>query len=244
MTTKKNKNLPEIDAISPDVSSAISQVFSDDKSVVDALKDLLSNLESQQTRMAAIKSLHDLAEHIEVSGHSILVYKSVPIPQSHQQIRLLLHPAVFSPEYWGRTFAEGLLKQPEVFYGKKVVELGTGSGWISLLLLMRTGVSQVLALDLNPVAVLIAQLNKWLNGTTRDGLLLNSQFGVPIIQALTIAESDLLKVAVDASLKFDHAIGCIPQVLHPDPESLKDASQSSESDLYDLSNYCFPARVF
>ncbi|MDR3615911.1 MAG: aminotransferase class I/II-fold pyridoxal phosphate-dependent enzyme [Candidatus Obscuribacterales bacterium] len=220
----------------------IPDVLGNEKSVIEPLKKLLSELENLKTQRDAIRSLHELAQYVEANGHSVLAYKDVPVPQLDQKIRLLLHPAVFSPEYWGRTFAEGLIKQPEVYYGKRVVELGTGSGWISLLMLLKTGASQVLALDLNPVAVLIAQLNKWLNGTTIDGALINSQFGVPIVQALTIAESDLLRVAVDDNLKFDHVIGCIPQVLHPDPDNLKSEKgegQQSESDLYDLSNYCF-----
>ncbi|MFX5854761.1 50S ribosomal protein L11 methyltransferase, partial [Acinetobacter baumannii] len=79
--------------------------------------------------------------------------------------------AVFSPEDWGKAFAEGLMKNPAIFQGKSVVELGTGSGWISLLLLTRTGAAEILALDINPTAILIAKLNAWLNGTTRDGAL-------------------------------------------------------------------------
>ena len=222
--------------------TAISEQSGAEKSIVDQLKNLLSDLENPSSQREAVGRLHELAHTVQANGHSVLVYKDVPIPQLDQKIRLILHPAVFSPEYWGRTFAEGLIKQPEIYYGKKVVELGTGSGWISLLILLKTGASQVLALDLNPVAVLIAQLNKWLNGTTSDGELVNTQFGVPLVQALTIEESDLLKVAVDGEQKFDHVIGCIPQVLHPDPDNLnvdKGDSQPSESDLYDLSNYCF-----
>ncbi len=48
------------------------------------------------------------------------------------------HSGFFSPEEWAKTFAEGLLKNPDLFRGKTLVELGTGSGWISLLMLMRT----------------------------------------------------------------------------------------------------------
>jgi aspartate/methionine/tyrosine aminotransferase/methylase of polypeptide subunit release factors len=211
----------------------------EEKPALEFLLELRASLESPATNLSAVRSLHELAERAELAPDGVVSCKSVHIPQADKTIRLLLHAAVFSPEYWGRTFAEGLIKQPEIFYGKKVVELGTGSGWISLLLLLKTGVAQVLALDLNPVAVLFADLNKWLNGTTRDGALVKTQLGIPLVEALQITESDLLTNPIEAGLKFDHVIGCIPQVLHPDDAIKSQEKPSTEVDLYNLSNYCF-----
>ena len=151
------------------------------------LNVLLAALEDEATEKAAIKILHELADDLakqslttststshksDLDGEpeqQQLVLKSVGLPSLPDPIRLLLTPAVFSPELWGRTFAEGLLKSKEQFHGKRIVEVGTGSGWISLLLLFVTNVKEVLGLDLNPVAVTMAKLNTWLNGTTADG---------------------------------------------------------------------------
>lgn len=217
---------------------------------------LLHALEGESTQKAAIANLHDLADKLSEEQFASLTIKTVSLPSLAAPIRLFLTPAVFSPELWGRTFAEGLLKSKEQFHGKRVVEVGTGSGWISLLLLFVTHVQEVLGLDLNPVAVTMARLNAWLNGTTADGAYVLSLAGEPIVKVFQAEVSDLLGAPLASQRKFDHVIGCIPQVLHPNPVKLgRDNQQAglvvdqaeavvqqeglSEKDLYDLSNYCF-----
>ena len=217
---------------------------------------LLHALESEPTQKAAITNLHDMADKLSEEQFASLTIKTVSLPSLPAPIRLFLTPAVFSPELWGRTFAEGLLKSKEQFHGKRVVEVGTGSGWISLLLLFVTHVQEVLGLDLNPVAVTMARLNAWLNGTTADGAYVLSLAGEPIVKVFQAEVSDLLGAPLASQRKFDHVIGCIPQVLHPNPVKLgRDNQQTglaadqaeavvqqeglSEKDLYDLSNYCF-----
>jgi methylase of polypeptide subunit release factors len=138
------------------------------------------------------------------------------LPSLPDPIRLLLTPAVFSPELWGRTFAEGLLKSKEQFQGKRIVEVGTGSGWISLLLLFVTNVKEVLGLDLNPVAVTMAKLNTWLNGTTADGGYVLSMAGEPIVKVFQAEVSDLLSTPLASGQHFDHVIGCIPSSFAPE----------------------------
>ena len=144
------------------------------------LNRLLANLESGATREAAVAMLHELAETLIADKREHLFVRSIDVPGLDKPVNLLLTPAVFSPEMWGQTFAEGLMKNPEQFDSTRVVELGTGCGWISLLLLKKTGVKEVVGLDINPVAVTIARLNAWLNGTLKDGTVLTSQAGVPI----------------------------------------------------------------
>ncbi len=229
---------------------------------ISELNKLVDAIECESTRVEALRHLHTLADYLETrlpiagippaskSGEkakmasdplaAMLNLKVISIPGSAAPLKLLLHTAVFSPEEWAKTFAEGLLKNTDLFRGKTLVELGTGSGWISLLMLMRTQASQILGLDINPIAVSIARLNSWLNGTTSDGAFVNSQFGIPFSQAFTARESDLLGEPLSRKSKFDHIIGCIPQVLHPDPrKGHDDSGERSHKDLYDLSNYCF-----
>lgn len=205
-----------------------------------ALEALLARLDETETRLDAIRELHRLAESCAQKKYPHLMLRAVDVPGLEQPIRLFLTPAVFSPEMWGQTFAEGLLKYPEQFHGTRVVELGTGSGWISLVLLAKTQVKEVIGLDINPVAVMTARLNAWLNGTRPDGSMILSQAGMPIVGCFRAMESDLLQVIIDSKDSFDHIIGCIPQVLHPGKEEEDDLEQRlSERDLYDLSNYCF-----
>lgn len=212
------------------------------------LQSLLDALETSATEKQAIKVLHELAADLALMDgqeNQALVIKSVGLPSLPDPIRLFLTPAVFSPELWGRTFAEGLLKNKDQFHGKKIVEVGTGSGWISLLLLFVTNVKEVLGLDLNPVAIVMAKLNTWLNGTTAGGAYILSMSGDPVVKAFHLEVSDLLSVPLAARQTFDHVIGCIPQVLHPNPvkhdgdADSESAEGLSEKDLYDLSNYCF-----
>lgn len=211
----------------------------------DELDALVRALDRPDTQKAACASLHELAAALEDrrteqnSNDIGLRLFRLQVPGCSEPIRLILHPAVFEPELWGKTFAEGLLKEPDIFSGKSIVELGTGSGWISILMLKRTYAKKILGLDLNPVAVAIARLNTWLNGSDADGRLKTTPAGIPLVEAFKVAESDLLQEPLGRKEKFDHVIGCIPQVLHPDPGSLKSQRHDSAQDLYDLSNYCF-----
>ena len=205
------------------------------------LQAFVDALENPSTRPEAAVALHSLAMELATRDSSTngLRLFEMPVPGCDEAIKLILHPAVFEPEYWGKTFAEGLMREPEIFSGKAICELGTGSGWISILLLKRTYARFVLGLDLNPVAVAIAKLNGWLNGCEADGTLKMTLRGAPLVESLRIAHSDLLQEPLSRREKFDHVIGCIPQVLHPDPAQLKSRRKMSTRDLYDLSNYCF-----
>lgn len=205
------------------------------------LEGLLKELCVPHTRSMACQKLHALAADLEKSGEAAdgLSLKKVQTPGGGT-LKLLLHPAVFPPEEWSRTFAEGLLKDTAVYAGKSIVEIGVGCGWISLLMLEATAAHEVVGLDINPVAVLVSKINAWLNGTNPDGTYRLSGAGRPLPESFSASVSDLLAEPLARNQRFDHVIGCIPQVLHPDPEALVRLEEKpSEKDLYDLSNYCF-----
>src|ERR1700722_18858776 len=96
------------------------------------LNTLVNALDSadKDTRVQACRVLHELAAALEQRQgvHGGLRLFHLDVPGCDERISLILHPAIFEPEQWGRTFAEGLLKEPGVFNGKSIVELGTGSG--------------------------------------------------------------------------------------------------------------------
>ncbi|MBK7537237.1 MAG: aminotransferase class I/II-fold pyridoxal phosphate-dependent enzyme [Myxococcales bacterium] len=143
-------------------------------------------------------------------------------------LRLLLIPSVFAPEAWGTTFLEGLLrKSMREYRGKRMIELGVGSGWISLVLLRLTQLSQIIGVDLNPQAVQIARLNALLNGYHEDG----SPQADRLYDRFSATTSDLLTELRAQKRRADFVIGCIPQVI------ASSADTDSQQGLYDLSNY-------
>lgn len=107
-------------------------------------------------------------------------------------LTLTVGPSVFHPKIFitSRFFAEYL--QAQDFRGKRVVEIGTGSGILALSA-AKAGAASVLALDVNPEAVRTAAVN-----AVRNGL--------PQVEA---RESNLLS-AVPETEQFDVVISSPP----------------------------------
>lgn len=107
-------------------------------------------------------------------------------------LSLTVPPTVFHPKLFltSRFFAEFLQRQD--FAGKRVVEIGTGSGILALSA-ARAGAASVLALDINPQAARAAALNAVANG-------------LPQVEA---RESDLFS-AVPPDQTFDVIISSPP----------------------------------
>jgi methionine S-methyltransferase len=243
VSVRHTNDQPMIPLSGPDTIDRLKLLLSGGDSV-DRLKLLLSALENRSNNQEAIRVLHDFAQLLSTgSTASSLWIENMGLPDG-QQLSLLLHEAVFPPENWGQTLADALVTLRDQFAGRRLAELGVGCGWISLLLLKLTLAREIVGLDINPIAVLIARLNAWLNGTGRDGSWRLTAGGLPLPDAFQTGVSDLLCQPISGSEKFDHIIGCIPQVLHPNPDVLERlADQPSSKDLYDLSNYCFPQGI-
>src|SRR5579883_2891837 len=111
------------------VIPAANEIFSAQSAVevTDLLKRLLRSLKNKDSQTEACAQLHTLADLLKENAIACtqLSLKILNVPGLAEPIKLLLNPAVFTPEFWGKTFAEGLLKSPEYFNGKTVVELGT-----------------------------------------------------------------------------------------------------------------------
>lgn len=141
---------------------------------------------------------------------------------------LLLLPSIFTPEVWSTTFLEGLLRKPLWQYqGRTLLELGTGSGWISLVLLRLTGLARALGVDLNPHAAVIARINAVLNGFDRDG----NEREDKLARRFEAMVSDLLDEPRRLGVRAHLIVGCIPQVI------ARQADLETTRGLYDLSNY-------
>ena len=114
---------------------------------------------------------------------------------------MLLLPSIFAPESWAHTFLEGLLKVPlDEYAGKRLVEVGSGSGWICIALARFTRLARIHGVDLNPHSAPVAWCNAWLNGDEA------------LVSRLSFGESDLLRQVPEAE-RWDFVVGCIPQVL-------------------------------
>ncbi|NBW81350.1 aminotransferase class I/II-fold pyridoxal phosphate-dependent enzyme, partial [bacterium] len=160
---------------------------------------------------------------------------------SGQQLTLLQLPSIFTPEDWSFTFFEGLARYPvNEFQGRTVAELGCGNGWISIAIAQKNLPQKIFGLDINPRAITCARLNLVLNALDDSGTPRLDAEGRTLLDRVEFHVSDLLGFAVENSLKLDRVIGCIPQVLSPEP-LLADSFVSEDSDdqyLYSLSNYC------
>ncbi len=184
----------------------------------------------RETPIRLAPALHGLAAALWEREHPTL--RALPLELSlgehATRLDLLLLPSIFAPEAWGSTFLEGLLRRPLRGYrGAKILELGTGSGWVALALLSLTEAERVLGVDLNPQAVLVSRLNAVLNGYDAQGRERPDRLAA----RFSSAESDLLKAPRDLGFRADLVMGCIPQVL----ASAQDLG--SAEGLYDLSNY-------
>jgi aspartate/methionine/tyrosine aminotransferase/methylase of polypeptide subunit release factors len=198
-----------------------------------ALKDPISTLESwlleKPESLAPV--LHEIVARLSAGPMASPLTHSrldVSFGERTNRLDLLLLPSMFAPEAWSFTFLEGLLRKPAAFYrGKQVVELGTGSGWVSLALLRFTEVKKVMGVDLNPQAILLARINAVLNGFDHLGCEIPDR----LYRRFEAEVSDLLETPRERGFTADLVLGCIPQVIS------QAADLESTQGLYDLSNY-------
>jgi methionine S-methyltransferase len=154
---------------------------------------------------------------------------------------LLQLPSIFTPEDWSFTFFEGLTRYPvSEFQGRVMAELGCGNGWISIALAARTSPQKILGLDINPRAITCARLNLLLNALDDSGTPKIDHEGKSLMDRVEFHVSDLLGYPIERSLLLDRIIGCIPQVLSPEPLAAAQfvSEDADDNFLYSLSNYC------
>jgi methionine S-methyltransferase len=216
-----------------------------------SLKTLLERLENPDTRKQAshfLTSLRNFYEECEEKGEFLEKYSfsfDVLTTQGENdekgRLVLLQLPSIFTPEEWSFTFYEGLSRYPtQEFQGRVVIELGCGNGWISIALAQNTLLKKITGLDLNPRAVVCAKLNLYLNALSVSGDPLLNAEGLSLLDRVDFQTSDLLSAFKGAPAQVDRIIGCIPQVLNPDPSktSALVSEKASDEFLHSLSNYC------
>ncbi|XBI75485.1 hypothetical protein VPH35_068851 [Triticum aestivum] len=149
-------------------------------------------------------------------------------PRSKQRKKLIMMeiPSVFGPGDRSITLYEGINHHPDpdsIFRSKTVAQLGCGNGWISIALAEKWCPSKVYGLDINPRAIKIAWINLYLNALDDDGLPIYDREGKTLLNRI----------------ELDSIVGCIPQILKPNPEAMSKiiTENLSKEFLYSLSSY-------
>ncbi|CAN6450428.1 unnamed protein product [Victoria cruziana] len=219
-----------------------------------AFKVLLEMLESPATRTDARVFLTALQKRFGHSKdasarcfdvyhfriHDVLLSDDREL-QERGKMTMLEIPSIFIPEDWSFTFYEGINRHPnDIFKDKTVAELGCGNGWISIALAEKWSPSKVYGLDINPRAVKVAWINLYLNALDENGSFICDSEGKTLLDRVEFHESDLLAYCRDNRIELDRIVGCIPQILNPNPEAMSKmiTENASEEFLYSLSNYC------
>ncbi|KAG9457111.1 hypothetical protein H6P81_001619 [Aristolochia fimbriata] len=222
-------------------------------SAYNAFKAVLEKLEDPSTRASARVFLAQLqkrfdsperqqrcfdAYHFRI--HDVLLANFEGF-QNRKKMTMMEIPSIFIPEDWSFTFYEGINRHPDsIFKDKTVTELGCGNGWISIALAEKWSPSKVYGLDINPRAIKVAWINLYLNALDENGQPIYDGENKTLLDRVEFYESDLLGYCRDHNMELDRIIGCIPQILNPNPEAMSKiiTENASEEFLYSLSNYC------
>jgi aspartate/methionine/tyrosine aminotransferase/methylase of polypeptide subunit release factors len=205
-----------------------------------ATKTLHALLRPEDSRTQGLALVRELAKG-PGDAHFRLETLAIEIAGRHHSLRVVVLPSIFSPEDWGYTFLEGLLRRPlEDYDDKALVEVGAGSGWISIALAKFSTLRRIVGLDLNPRAVVVSEVNAILNSYDEAGLPLYDRQRRLLFERCEFQTSNLLSEVIRGGWQADYIIGCIPQVLSPDDNlDLSGLSEYSDAKtLGDLGNYC------
>ncbi|KAL1098675.1 hypothetical protein V6Z11_D05G114400 [Gossypium hirsutum] len=154
---------------------------------------------------------------------------------------MMVIPSIFVPEDWSFTFYEGLNRHPDsIFKDKIVAELGCGNGWISIAIAEKWLPEKVYGLDINPRAVKVSWINLYMNAFDEKGQPIYDVEKKTLLDRVEFHESDLLSYCRERDIQLERIVGCIPQILNPNPEAMSKliTENASEEFLRALSNYC------
>ncbi|KAK4406827.1 Methionine S-methyltransferase [Sesamum angolense] len=218
-----------------------------------ALRSLLERLEDPATRADARIFLSELQKRFESKDASETCLQTYHFQiqdifleqyegfQKRKKLTMMVIPSIFIPEDWSFTFYEGLNRHPDsIFKDKTVAELGCGNGWISIAIAEKWSPLKVYGLDINPRAVKISWINLYLNALDEKGQPIYDGENKTLLDRVEFHESDLLSYCRDNQIELERIIGCIPQILNPNPDAMSKmiTENASEEFLYSLSNYC------
>lgn len=218
-----------------------------------ALRSLLERLENPTTRAEAriffthlLRRINDdglddqclETYHFRIQDIYLEQYEGY---QKRKKLTMIVIPSIFMPEDWSFTFYEGLNRHPDsIFKDKTVSELGCGNGWISIAIAEKWSPLKVYGLDINPRAIKISWINLYLNALDENGQPIYDSEKKTLLDRVEFYESDLLAYCRDNHIELERIVGCIPQILNPNPDAMSKmiTENASEEFLHSLSNYC------
>ncbi|MFO1464725.1 MAG: aminotransferase class I/II-fold pyridoxal phosphate-dependent enzyme [bacterium] len=159
---------------------------------------LAERLENPETAPATREMIERLLSITSIlpEGQSILV-RRYSIPDVRDPLTIVSLPTTFLPEQWSRVFAEGIVQDFRQHRGpvNRAVEIGSGTGWVSILMAKLGMAREVIGLDRNPHAPIVGRLNAALNGA----------------RGVSFQTGDLLS-NLPEGLQADLIVACLPQV--------------------------------
>ncbi|QCD76391.1 methionine S-methyltransferase [Vigna unguiculata] len=218
-----------------------------------SLRSLLERLDNPETRSQARIFLSHLQKrfptkdscdqcfqtyHFRIEDVSLGQYEG---HQGRNKLTTMVIPSIFLPEDWSFTFYEGINRHPDsIFKDRTVAELGCGNGWISIAIAEKWLPSKVYGLDINPRAVKISWINLYLNALDENGQPIYDREKKTLLDRVEFHESDLLSYCRENDIQLERIVGCIPQILNPNPDAMSKVitENASEEFLHSLSNYC------
>ncbi|XVE91289.1 hypothetical protein DITRI_Ditri20bG0141500 [Diplodiscus trichospermus] len=215
-----------------------------------AFRSLLERLEDPKTRTEARIFLSDLHSQVGSSDDCLNKYhfriQDIYLDQyegylGRKKLTMMVIPSIFIPEDWSFTFYEGLNRHPDsIFKDKTVAELGCGNGWITIAIAEKWLPEKVYGLDINPRAVKVSWINLYMNAFDEKGQPVYDGEKKTLLDRVEFHESDLLSYCRERDIQLERIVGCIPQILNPNPEAMSKmiTENASEEFLYSLSNYC------
>ncbi|CAL0301017.1 unnamed protein product [Lupinus luteus] len=218
------------------------------RSVLESLNDpntrseariFLSNIQNRfQTKEDCDECFHKYHFKIE---DIIVDQHPDPVDKRRSKLTMMVIPSIFLPEDWSFTFYEGINRNTDsIFKDRTLAELGCGNGWISIALAHKWLPSKVYGLDINPRAIKISWINLYLNALDNNGNPIYDQENKTLLDRVEFHESDLLSYCRLNHIQLDRIVGCIPQILNPNPDAMSKliTENASEDFLHSLSNYC------
>ncbi|XP_039053698.1 methionine S-methyltransferase-like isoform X1 [Hibiscus syriacus] len=215
-----------------------------------AFKSLLEKLEDPLTRTEARVFLSDIQAQGGFSDDCFERYhfrfQDIHLDRNEgyhgrKKLTMMVIPSIFMPEDWSFTFYEGLNRHPDtIFKEKTVAELGCGNGWISIAIAEKWLPAKVYGLDINPRAVKVSWINLYMNAFDEKGQPIYDAEKKTLLDRVEFHESDLLFYCREHDIQLERIVGCIPQILNPNPEAMSKmiTENASEEFLHSLSNYC------
>lgn len=132
--------------------------------LLDRLALSLADPELRQGARQELEALVLLAEGKDEGAPLRFEEVEVAVGERQERLRLLLLPSIPAPSEADFVLLEGVLRlPPEVLEGRRLLVIGSASGWTCLVLARRTELASVVGVDPDPRAAALAACNLWLN---------------------------------------------------------------------------------